>query len=803
MKNEYRLVFWSLVVSSFLAQDANAEGRKKVGSVLLNGQEVPIHEGQHLKKVSPNQLGYPLMQGTVIGNGQIEVVDDRKTSVDATVENGGIQVVTSGGYATNTKVNGGGKQFVFEREDFSALQGYTKPENSKKGEGRRRNNRPPRDVGFEERKASAYDATVSGENGKWGEQNVYGGGIAWGTKVMRGGIQSIFSSGFASGTEVFSGGEQHILAKGRAGSVTLHDGAKQIVYAGGAVNGLTISDKARSWVNIGATLEGKIDVKSGGNLYFYGNNDKSRIIGEKVKINNENDEVDTLKLFSVDVQRGSGGFPINIEDLGGSGKVHLPLNDYNGHYPQLLIGKLSGNLHFILKLGPLGHNGNLLRIQNDSRGNHKVSIVDTGVESANSSTLTSRLNLIDDAVGGAQFALANLSGNSIESVDLGTYKYILRRDEKSQETDDEKDKRTWYLALDTENSKKSTSLRKSRKRRVFDSDYEEDDSEYGGYTADEISLPSSLENMQAANFSTTPSTDAILSMAVASGLIFYNELDALRTGRGIIDRTKKNTALWTALFKDKERLSTGHTHFNLGQTGIVLGADLLKELINGDLFIGGFSGYDQARITHKAGGVSGINTYSVGIYATYFDHNGWYLDGIVKYNSYQSDLKAVSTNGLAIQGNYRQSALGTSFETGYRFETGYNSWVQPYSQFSWVRVAGKEIELSNGMRGDINASTSFRTEVGVSLGHDFNVGDSAFVSYLTASWLREYIDDNHTTINKKYKFITDLSGNTGKFGLGLKGLVSDNLTLYVEANYLKGSKRKGSVNSLIGLRYNF
>ncbi|KEG20023.1 autotransporter outer membrane beta-barrel domain-containing protein [Bartonella bacilliformis] len=76
-------------------------------------------------------------------------------------------------------------------------------------------------------------------------------------------------------------------------------------------------------------------------------------------------------------------------------------------------------------------------------------------------------------------------------------------------------------------------------------------------------------------------------------------------------------------------------------------------------------------------------------------------------------------------------------------------------------------------------------------------------TYIAASWLREYIDDNYVTINKQNKFIINLSGNTGKFGLGLKGSVSDNLTLYVEENYLKGSKRKQSVSGLLGVRYNF
>ncbi|WP_455481153.1 BafA family autotransporter [Bartonella sp. B12(2025)] len=312
------------------------------------------------------------------------------------------------------------------------------------------------------------------------------------------------------------------------------------------------------------------------------------------------------------------------------------------------------------------------------------------------------------------------------------------------------------------------------------------------------------QELQVSNLLTTPSTDAVLSMSVTPGLIFDNELQTVRFGRGLLNGSKKDSALWTYAIKSKENIVTDHTDFRLEQTGIVLGISGLSELTNGEFYIGGFGSYDQARVAHARGGTSSINIYSIGAYATYFDHNGWYLDGVFKYNRYQSNLKAISTNGVAIEGNYQQWAVGTSFEAGYRIKMAENSWLQPYAQLTWLQVEGKKIKLSNDMTGDISSFTSLRSEFGLSLGYEFGSGiDTSSLAYITAAWLHKNKDNHHTTINQQYQFATDLSGNAGKIGVGLSTLVSDKLKLYAEAHYVKGHKTKQSLQGILGVRYSF
>ncbi|WP_208442623.1 autotransporter outer membrane beta-barrel domain-containing protein, partial [Bartonella raoultii] len=99
--------------------------------------------------------------------------------------------------------------------------------------------------------------------------------------------------------------------------------------------------------------------------------------------------------------------------------------------------------------------------------------------------------------------------------------------------------------------------------------------------------------------------------------------------------------------------------------------------------------------------------------------------------------KAVSTNGSGIEGSYKQWAVGTSFEAGYRLQTSKSSWLQPYGQITWLQVEGKEIKLSNDMSGDIRPFTSLRSEIGLSLGYEFGSGMStSSQAYITAAWLR-------------------------------------------------------------------
>ncbi|ATP13118.1 BafA family autotransporter [Bartonella henselae] len=703
-------------------------------------------------------------------------IDSPGQSINNTVRNGAEIYVYAGGLSENSKIEQGGTENV---QALKGKQGFSKNAVVKEGGQQSVGNGGKvegtkiyggeqlvfgeGDVGGQIKGSSASNTVIYGQGETLGQQKIYDGGITWNTKVMRGGVQEIAkktqsakNGGSAFDTQVFGGGKQRILKEGKAIGVTLNETALQEIYADGSVKNLTINDEAKSLVYAGGTLEGKTLVSHSGQLHLYAGKEQHRTTVEEVILNGKE-----TKLYSItDEFDGKSSL---IQKLSGEGSVLFAFTGSDPYYSQLHVNNLSGSLHFEFNTTLAQNRGDYLFIEN-GKGNHTLSVADSGVEITD--PFSNKRDLITDRSGEAYFTLTDLSGEKIHAIDGGTYMYDLKQ-RKGENG------KIWFLSADR-------------------------------ISGPESSLPDPKDPLVSGGLSTTPSVDAVLSTGVAPGLIFNNELEIVRTGRGVLDKNKKDIGLWTYAIKSRDRIATGHMHFKLEQTGIVVGADQLNELMHGKLYVGGFGSYDQGRVAHARGGDSDLNTYSVGAYATYFDRRGWYLDGVLKYNYYRDNLKALSTNGLVVQSNYNQWAIGGSFEMGCRFEPAQSTWMQPYVKLTGLQVAGKKIILSNGMTADISSLTSLRSEVGLTAGHEFIMNaETLLTAYITAAWLRENINNNHTTINNRHKFITDLSGNAGKLGIGLNSFVNDNLTLYAEAHYLKGHKIKQALQGILGLRYIF
>ncbi|WP_455478452.1 BafA family autotransporter [Bartonella sp. B10] len=780
-------------------------------------------------------------QNTTIESGGFEVISEQGVSNRTIVYEGGQQRVEGGGVAVEVEVYGGNQIVFGDSYVNGGIMGSSAYNTTIYGQGET--------LGQQ----SVYD------DGMVVKTKIMSGGVQNLAKWFADDDDfSLKNGGLAVDTEIFAGGVQRILAGGVADTVVLHARAVQEVHTGGYVKNLTIEGGGNSLVFAGATLGGEVTVHNSGQLHLYTGEDIHQTTAENINLDG-----DESLLYSVSSEFDDKSAKIQM--LNGVGRVIFSSAESNLYYSRLYVDNLSGSIHFDFNVSMAEGKGDYLFIKNGS-GYHTVSVIDSGIEIVDPTSIN--LDLIVDQSGKAHFTLQNFSGAKIGIVDGGTYTYGLKQKQDKNKEEKiwylspvfinnfpHKGRFPRHLSANSpvlmsstvvspkgesvDSSDLMSSNQRSGRRRQppisssvassannvveVSSPRDSHRSLNGNHQSATSSSSPSLDNqivddsnhqddlspqlmqeLLTSDLLTTPSTDAVLSMAVTPELIFNSELQSIRIGKGILDRNKRNSTLWTYAIKNKEQLSTGHTDFKLNQTGLVLGMNALNSLVNGELYIGGFGSYNRAHIAHSRGGTSDITSYSIGTYATYFNHSGWYLDGVLKYNHYQNNLQAVSTNGLSIQGDYDRWAIGTSFEVGYRCKVSQSSWMQPYAQLSWLQVKGKEVKLSNGMMGDISPSTSLRSEVGLSLGYEFGSGmDTPSLAYVTAAWLRENIEHNHTTINQQHKFTTDLSGNSGKLGVGLSSSVSDKLQLYAEAHYLKGHKTKQSLQGILGLRYSF
>lgn len=563
--------------------------------------------------------------------------------------------------------------------------------------------------------------------------------------VNQGGKLYVYQGGKSEGSIINQGGIEYVSTIGKSVGAIINSGA-QIIYNMGIAEDVTINS-GYSWAQANGKVLGQTNINNDGKLYLDAAYGTTGAYAESVNLND--------KKSSLVVMAGLNDTDyVQVDHLSGNGQVWFQTSkdQHTGEtvFSNLNIKDLSGNQHFHFNTSIADGRGDYLTIQNGT-GQHKVSVADSGAEITN--PLDKNLDLITDVSKGADFELASISGLNINAVDGGTYLYELKNR-------DDANGQIWYLT-------------------------------------------SKLDDH--GNEITTPGVDAVLSVSSAALFAFNNELNNLRFRKGTLKDNEGAAGIWTRATGTKNNVSTGLTHFELEQWGTEFGIDRQVE-INKDAkaFVGGFASYGNADIKHARGGTSNLDSYSVGLYGTYFHNNGLYVDGTLKYNRFSNDLSARSTNGQSISGDFNQNVWGGAVESGFNTRFKNDMWVEPFIRLSYVQAQAKTVTLNNEMKADISSQKSLASEVGIHLGKDFIVSNNSQISpYIKAAWGHEFIDNNDVFINDINKFETNFSGDVMKYGLGLNVQVNKTLSAFSEMNYAKGSKVETPMHANLGIRYNF
>lgn len=723
-------------------------------SQVQGGAEVWIGKTTHISSNGYNASNPATGSRIDIQSGGLIRVLDGGILKDSVLNGGTVYVSNTGeaddpGQSENNIVNSGGKLFIYLGGESTGTQvndgGYEYVQQDGKSLNTVVNNgglQQLDDKGF-------ADNTLVNAGAR---QYVVDDSKATNT-IVDGGQQYIFSqdaaatAGIAEFNQIKNGGAQIISGGGQAINNELYDTSMQSIYSGSSATDTTLNDSAKSRLAAGAQLLGVTTVNQQSQVQLTaGSEDRlaadAGAYAENVILSGPDS--------SLQVITGDAGNAVFAGSLSGQGQVWF-VAPVNAGYSHLTIDNLSGSQTFHMNTAIAEQQGDYLTIHNGS-GDHALNIQDSGAEITRPDE--SRLDLITDESSNAQFHLNALDGTNINAVDGGTYMYSLYQR-------DEQDGKIWYLAAQK----------------------------------DEPTVPDDK---------TTPSTDAVLSMAAAPQLIFNQELDNLRFRRGELRDNQGDEGVWIRLTGDRTRAGTGHTHFQLNQAGFELGADKSVPLENGKLWLGVFTGYNDVKLDHQRGGESSIDSVTAGGYATWLSDNGWYLDGVLKYNHFNNELRAVSTNSSSIRGDYSQNAYGGSAEAGYSFDLPKAFWTEPYARLSYMRADGKFVHLNNNMQAKLDVQQSLQSELGLHVGKDFALNNQVSITpYATLAWQHEFISNNDVTINQRNTFDTDFSGDSLKAGGGLTVRFTQQIQAYAEIDYRKGDKTESPLHGNIGVRYNF
>ncbi|EHN92440.1 adhesin/invasin TibA autotransporter [Escherichia coli E101] len=812
-----------------------------VNTVINNGGNQKVNRGGSATSTIVNSSGYQTVYSggsainTTINTGGIQNISGGRVT-DTTLNDGGEQNVESWGVAVNTVINNGGNQKVNRGGgaiNTTINTGGTQKVNSG---------------------GSVTDTTINSGGGQY----VYANGNVTKTTITDGGILQVDAVGSASQVTQNSGGAivtntsavlsgtndkgTFSIAGGSAVNMLLENGGLLTVLVGHDASDTTVGSDGTLSVQSGGVLRGTTTltdkgtlvgdvVTNEGNLYFL-NNSAATFVGTLTgsgTLTQEGGNIRFSGLLSQDggitLQSGAAmtmdtlqananvttqsGTTLTLDngsiltgsvtgDNTGAGDMtvkgasvwHLDgdstvgaLTLDNGTVdfrpsattrltqafrPVSLVSEsLSGNGTFRMNTDIASHTGDMLNVTGNASGSFVLDIRNTGLEPVSAGT---PLQVVHTGSGDAAFSL---NGGK---VDAGTWEYYLNK----ENTD-------WYLKADSGQS-----------------GTDNPGTDNPGTDNPGTDNPGT-DNPVPPVRHTTKSADAVLDMATAPVYVFNSELQSLRFRHGdVMQNTRSPGGVWGRYTGSDTRISGGAgSGYSLTQSGMETGGDTVFELKDSRLAVGAFVSYTDNSISHNRGGSSTVGSTGGGLYATWFNNDGYYVDGVIKVNRFRNELRTWMSDGTAVKGDYHQNGFGGSLEAGRTFSLNENTWIQPYLRSTAFRAESKDISLDNGMKAKAGTTKSLQGEVGVNLGMNLDVAGTVVRPYLTTAMSHEFSDNNRVRINDSYNFTNDISGTTGKYGAGVSAQLTANAGVWAEASYQNGENTESPVTGSVGFRINF
>ncbi|ASQ15672.1 putative autotransporter (plasmid) [Enterobacter cloacae] len=724
---------------------------------------------------SQSVYGGGLATGTTINTGGIQFVSgDSRTSsgarkrrdvswggqsVSTTINDGGEQRVSSGGLATGTTINSGGRLLVsgggsatsITQNSGGAIVTNTSAALSGKSTsgsfsiaGRRARHLLLENGGaLEVFSGDEASDTIVGSDGKL---DVHRGGVLRGTTLLR-------DNGALLGNDVINEGELYFLNHSGvtfAGNLT---GTGRLSQEGGSTlfsgrlsqdGGIALQSGAAMTMDT-LQADANVTTQSGTTLTL----DNGSILTGSVTGDNTGAGDMTVKGASVwHLDGDSTVSALTLDNGTVDFRPSATTRLTQAFRPVSLVSEsLSGNGTFRMNTDIASHTGDMLNVTGNASGNFVLDIRNTGLEPVSAGA---PLQVVHTGSGDAAFSL---NGGK---VDVGAWEYYLNK----ENTD-------WYLKADS-------------------------------------SQPGT-DNPVPPVRHTTKSADVVLDMATAPVYVFNSELQSLRFRHGdVMQNTRSPGGVWGRYTGSDTRISGGAgSGYSLTQSGMETGGDTVFELNDSRLAVGAFVSYTDNSISHNRGGSSTVGSTGGGLYATWFNNDGYYVDGVVKVNRFRNELRTWMSDGTAVKGDYHQNGFGGSLEAGRTFSLNENTWIQPYLRSTAFRAESKDISLDNGMKAKAGTTKSLQGEVGVNLGINLDVAGTVVRPYLTTAVSHEFSDNNRVRINDSYNFTNDISGTTGKYGAGVSAQLTANAGVWAEASYQNGENTESPVTGSVGFRINF
>ncbi|WP_342750782.1 autotransporter outer membrane beta-barrel domain-containing protein [Termitidicoccus mucosus] len=280
----------------------------------------------------------------------------------------------------------------------------------------------------------------------------------------------------------------------------------------------------------------------------------------------------------------------------------------------------------------------------------------------------------------------------------------------------------------------------------------------------------------------------ITGMSGAMPLSWFAELDTVHKRMGELRALPAEKGRWQTWLRgygqrlDVESKATG-VAFSERQIGGDVGLDCNVGNIDGTgaaVYIGGFMGYGQAERDFDSAGDGRSESMYGGVYGTVVTGNGWYLDGVLKYNGFKNRFNATATTREFISARYNTYAIGGSLEAGKKIDFGKGWFFEPQIQGAFTMLSGKEYSASNGMEVELRWGTTGQGRVGFLFGRGFTSGFGEFFQpYVKLYGASQWTTDGQVIVGGD-RFNPTLKGDRIEGGCGLMWMPGRRTQLYID-----------------------
>lgn len=274
---------------------------------------------------------------------------------------------------------------------------------------------------------------------------------------------------------------------------------------------------------------------------------------------------------------------------------------------------------------------------------------------------------------------------------------------------------------------------------------------------------------------------------VAGGyLMGYAEMNTLIQRLGELRDTPMQNGFWARLHGAKfntDGMRFGK-EFDLDYGGVQIGYDRkIATEWEGDLYAGVMFGYGKGDIDFAyAGGGGDVDSKTIGVYGTYKQKDGLYIDAVLRYQWIDYEFDTFDSVGTKVTANDIDSGgFGLSIEAGKRFELRNGWYAEPQAQLSYLKQDGGTFNMSNGLRVAVSDWTSLLGRLGARVGYE----SGAHNFYAKLSWVKEFDGDLDFRANGS-SFSDSFDDNWWVYGIGYASKINDKNSIYMDIERASG-----------------